>query len=138
MDSTISPYEAPVAEEYYVVDDSSSSYTQQKGIDYTSTQAKEYASGDTMPTPSTKSLTLGPSQSGSGNKKLKKNKNSDKNNFLKEFRIKINSKGYKVMDYDEISAIQKVYNNKSKKDYFIVCNNVLYKGCKGKVSKIYH
>ena len=27
--------------------------------------------------------------------------------YLREYRIKINSKGYKVMDYDEISAIKK-------------------------------
>ena len=42
------------------------------------------------------------------------------------------------MDYDELNAIKKVFkNNKSNKDYLINCNNTLYKGCKGKIIKLY-
>ena len=122
-------YRAPVSEEYHVVDSSSSSYTNQKGIDHSSAQAKEYASGDNMSTPSSKDLNPATSAATGGFKKSK---------YLREFSIKINSKGYKVMDYDEISAIKKVFKKtNSNKDYLINCNNHLYKGCKGKITKLY-
>ena len=121
-------YEAPISEEYNVMDSSSSAYTNQKSMDHVSTQAKENASGDSMPTPPSKDLNPATYVAyGSGKKK-----------YLKEFRIKINSKGYKVMDYDEISAIKKVFKKtNSNKDYLISCNNHLYKGCKGKITKLY-
>jgi hypothetical protein len=128
INSTLSEYEAPISEEYNIVDSSSSAYSNQKTMDHISTQAKENASGDTMSTPSSKDLN--PTTyvaSGAGKKK-----------YLREFRIKINSKGYKVMDYDEISAIKKVFKKtNSNKDYLINCNNHLYKGCKGKITKLY-
>ena len=54
MNSTLSEYEAPISEEYNVVDSSSSAYSNQKSMDHVSTQAKENASGDTMSTPSSK------------------------------------------------------------------------------------
>jgi len=128
VNSTISPYEAPTSEVYEVVDDSSSSYSNQQAIDHSTAQAKEYASGDNMSTPTPKSLNISSYGANGGSK----------NKYLKEYRIKINSKGYKVMDYDELSAIKKVFkNDKSNKDYLINCNNNLYKGCKGKVTKLY-
>ena len=52
----LSEYEAPISEEYNVVDSSSSAYSNQTTMDHVSTQAKENASGDTMPTLSSKDL----------------------------------------------------------------------------------
>lgn len=127
MNSTDSPYKILEGETYDVIDSSSDSYNNQKNIDYLNAQAEEYSNGDKLIEPTTKSLILGPNQNGSGQ--------------LKEYRILINSKGYRVKDYNEINAIKKIYKydkyKKSNKDYLIICNNNLYKGCKGKINKIY-
>jgi hypothetical protein len=127
MNSTISPYNIPKNFVYEVIDDNSISYENQKNIDYISAQMKENAIGDILPSPNPNNLILGP-----------QNQNGSGKTYLQEFRIKINNKGFKVMDYNEINAIKKVFKkNNSKKDYLIICNNVLYKGCNGKIKKIY-
>jgi hypothetical protein len=127
MNSTISPYNLPKNFIYEVIDDNSVSYENQKNIDYVIAQIKENSIGDDLPPHNPNSLILGPSnQYGSGKK------------YLQEFRIKINNKGFKVMEYNDIDAIKKVFKkNNSKKDYLIKCNNVLYKGCNGKIKKLY-
>lgn len=127
MDSTISPYKIIESETYNIIDTSSDSFNNQKNIDYLKIQAEEYASGDIMKSPSNKDLILGP------NIKIQQNGNG-----LKEYRIKINSKGYKIMGYNEIDSIKKIYKKYNKsKDYLIKCNDVLYKGTNGKIIKLY-
>lgn len=125
MNSIKSPYSLPKKFVFDVVDDNSISYENQQKIDYINTQLKENAIGDDLSYPNTDSLMLGP-------------KNQFGSAYLQEFRIKINNKGFKVMEYNEINAIKKVFkNNKSNKDYLINCNDVLYKGCNGKIKKLY-
>jgi len=126
MPSIDSPYKIVEPEVYNVYDNTSSAYQNQRQIDLVNAQAQQNAIGDKMPTPTISELTVGPIQKGSGE-------------YLAEYRIKINNKGYHVIAYNENEAIQKVFKkNNSTKEYLISCNDVLYKGKNGKFVKLYN